>query len=496
MWPVSKIVVCLLATILLMVPVSAMATTNSPSVLLQMTVFPDGSVTFAINENQTSTSSNLTIPAGDLKAQLRVSGGIIASEVNGTFTLPPSLEKQFPYNMTSSISSKGSYAQGAWRGDVVVQAVPGFSSPFASFLLDYYADKSTIMVNGNSTLQYGTYLIGSTPLDLNASSVAKLIGYLEAQYVNQPYLNSELGTLPVKNLTVSSVSLTAQYGSSSAQVSWAMTMKGNVSALPLDLSYLEFGCPQSTQCSQYSHYVSSFGSENSTLIDSSYTAAYSGGILGFSSTSRAKATLDFGKVVKMISQTESQSGVPAYVIHFLNTTTFNITDFSAILKTSQLANGSSVVSLEGEGLTIRPTTTSINSTVFTEAPLFKFLGNSSAGASAYPGILRIVGGTDAGGTVRILVPKDVPAPSSTTSDSATWDSVNFNSLASIQFMITHPSSSSGGGGVPEFPGQLLAVAVFSLMVAATYMLVSKRLGTPSRTNPQGAAKSPGWAVRL
>jgi DNA-binding beta-propeller fold protein YncE len=42
------------------------------------------------------------------------------------------------------------------------------------------------------------------------------------------------------------------------------------------------------------------------------------------------------------------------------------------------------------------------------------------------------------------------------------------------------TSASGSGGVPEFPYQLVAAAAFTLLLAASYLLVRRRTSNPGQ----------------
>jgi hypothetical protein len=65
----------------------------------------------------------------------------------------------------------------------------------------------------------------------------------------------------------------------------------------------------------------------------------------------------------------------------------------------------------------------------------------------------------------------------TTSSPASTQSASTTSQNSVQ---TTTSSSSSGGGVPVFPYQFAIAAVFTLLLAASYLLVRRRTALSGR----------------
>jgi hypothetical protein len=200
-----------------------------------LTVYADGSVGITYSTNETGTAAPGTIPNATSQASFSTSNGQTTVTVNGSGTVPPSQLDQAPYNYSSSISLSGSYSGGISEGSAVIHAVPGISSPFASILLNYRGTDETLSVTGNTTLQYGTYASGTSQTVLNASSISSYLAMAQKEGLNSTYLNERLEQISYGNLSVTSLSINATYGSSSAVIFGDLQMNGNLTLLPFFL---------------------------------------------------------------------------------------------------------------------------------------------------------------------------------------------------------------------------------------------------------------------
>jgi hypothetical protein len=446
---------------------SAAAATPEP-VSVQMTVFPDGSATFGATGNLSYPGSPGTVPAADLRFQVSTSGGTTTDILNATVSVPAGLLNEPPYNSTSSISATGSYSAGVSKGELVVHAVPGVDAPFNALLLNYYGNSSAISVSGNVTLQYGTYGSGFSQTTVNRSAIATDLAMLQGMYLNRSYINDQINSSGFKDLSVTDLSLGVQYGNTTATVSGKLVVKGNMTALPQEILDLEYGCPNSPMCAQYKDLFSSYQSVSMSSVDYKYSLAYSNGLLGLQFSGHAPAGISIDKALKADAKLLKETGAPASMYQFLNSTTFDFSELSGRLSVSQQANGTATTQFQVEGLTVRPSVRISNST-FTESALFNLLGNDTLFQR-----FTVIGGANSTGTVRVVVPAGVPTPKNTTANSATWVSVAATSLAPLQFVITHPTPASGGGGIPEFPAQLLLGGVVAMIIVVSYIAVRRR----------------------
>lgn len=450
----------------------------SQSLLLRMTVYPDGSVGVFLGANASGWAPPGTLPSADVKVGVTTSGGITTEETNGSLYIPPSLRNQLPFNLSLTASASGTYSGGVSKGSVVVQAVPGFSTPFTSVLLNYNSTRSSITVTGNATVEYGTYKFGGTTVQINSTSVAGYLDTVQKGGINATHLNSLLEMLPVKNLTVTSLSLEANYRSSSATVFGVFRLEGNITALPLDFVYLELGCPSSPSCSQFSS-LSSENTLNSNLIDSSYQVSYSAGLLGFKSTAHAKQNMNADELLKLLAKTEKANGAPPSVYEFLNSTKIDVSNFNVAFSLTQQAEGSYALTSRVSGVTVTPAVV-FQGNEFNEFALFGLFGQQT-----FPGNLTIVGGSTATSHVNIKIPAGTPAPLTSSNNSATWKSVQVGRLAGVEFFVVAGGAGAPGSGSSGFASSTvlyIAAGVASaavVAIAAVLLLRGRHPASPA-----------------
>jgi hypothetical protein len=489
----------------LAVPIAPLALGQGSDSTLILTVFPDGSVSAGLVGTSVTTP---TSPMGsfDFKAGITTSGSQSTIVVNGSESLPPGYANQYPYNTTNSVSVTGSFIGGVSKGSVSVQAVPGLDSPFSSFKLNYVGTSTSITAEGNTTVQYGTYASGGSTLEINASSIATYISNAESNGLNQSALNKELAQYP-GNFTVQSFSITPNYGADSALVSGQFVLNGNISEIP----YL------------YANYITSLAGVNASYTpppsatlplqayndiltsfqDYSYSVAYASGVIGFSATVHAAANLNIDQAMVPLADYAALNASTAAQAQFINTTKVDVSGFHLDASGSDQPDGTFVSTVSAHGFTIRPAV-SMSGGAFTESGLFNFLGYGSTS----PANVTIIGGSSPVGSVALSIPSSVPAPTSTTSNSATWTDVSLSALAAVGFTggsqstttttsgsssattsgpgtsssqsgstttsgTTSTPSSSSGGGVPEYPYTVPAVILFTLFVVGSYLLLRK-----------------------
>jgi hypothetical protein len=213
-------------------PLTSVAQTTSSS-SLTFTVNPDGSVIAALSLAESSMQQPGTQPNASLQARASTSGGRTTIKIDGTMSLPAATLNQEPYNYSNSVSVSGSYSNNISRGSIIVQAVPGISSPLTTFKLNYHGNSSSITLSGNVTLEYGTYGSGSSRVVLNASSINYYLTMLQQKGINASSLNKELANLPYGPFSVTVLTLSAVPGANTAMVSGYLQMSGNMTALPV-----------------------------------------------------------------------------------------------------------------------------------------------------------------------------------------------------------------------------------------------------------------------
>jgi DNA-binding beta-propeller fold protein YncE len=78
------------------------------------------------------------------------------------------------------------------------------------------------------------------------------------------------------------------------------------------------------------------------------------------------------------------------------------------------------------------------------------------------------------GYITVSVISDAASSSATTPSSTTTTATSTGGQSSTTTQAPASSSTTGGGGVPEFPYQFAIATVFTLLLAASYLLVRRR----------------------
>ncbi len=464
-------------------------------------------MTISFNATLTNSTQPGTIPDASLHVSSTTSNGIVSLIVSGSASIPNQYRNQAPYNDTGSVSISGSYSNDVSRGSITLQIVPGISSPYSSFLMNYNGNSNSITATGNTTFQYGTYQGGVT---YDQSTISQLVTHLQNE-INATYLNTFASQVPYAGLSVSQESINANYGSSSALISANIQLSGNISALPAAFITQEY-CPAllSTGGSTYSSSGGSIYSQPqceslfsalsivfSSIKSYSYNLSYSNGIAGFQVSLQAAQNINLTQLTKLLEsmtpQTQSTYGQSTTVPYqLLNSTKFNLSHFKATYSESQQASGEYTVKIATSGLTVYPPITRQGNQINMSSVFEAFNSTSS-----FPGNFTLVGGTDSAGTVHLALPPGAPTPTSSTANSATWSSIQLSQLANVELSSssspqgttgstssTYSSTNGGvttstgtsaskGGGVPEFPFQIVITAVFTLLIVASYLVIRR-----------------------
>ncbi len=174
--------------------------------------------------------------------------------------------------------------------------------------------------------------------------------------------------------------------------------------------------------------------------------------------------------------------IPAPVL-FINSTSVAVSQIST---TSDLDLNASISKTTFQGLVIKPPIVGSN-TNFTIPGLFQ-----TVGAVPQPAVnVTLVGGSNATYSVKVIVPSGMPAPSTTTTNSATWTNVhNATVLSAVRFeLVATPSSFLA---VLLSPPALALEGVAAVGVAAGVLLLlrRRRIGAPTPGPVMGPAPTP------
>jgi len=343
-----------------------------------------------------------------------------------------------------------------------------------------------LTLSGNTTVQYGTYGVGSSPEVINASTISQALTQMQQQGVNSSYIDQLIAQLPYANLTVSKLSLNATYGSGSATIFGGFQVTGNLSTLAPALAsadtckiYAVSGltststsysnttsnsltnsssstsnATSSTTSSSTSTSITTSSTSNqkqcipiysayavifSSYQSYSYNMTYSNGLTGFEATLQSSQNLGITKADQTLQSMEPNQTIISSETQFLNQTKVDLSGFQLQFSEVQQANGNYTTSYEFDNLTMYPPIVR-NGNEFNMSALFNFLSEGSN--STIPGSVTIKGGSDSAGSVSLIIPSGVPVPTSKTTDSATWSSVPFSSLASVEFSVSQATSTA------------------------------------------------------
>ena len=231
-----------------------------------------------------------------------------------------------------------------------------------------------------------------------------------------------------------------------------------------------------------------YSTVTSSIHEYTYTMTYASGIMAFSERLVAAENLNLNQAGKLFASYAAGQGAPPSQVEFLNTTRVDISGFSADVNEAQKPSGEYDMSISVSGLTIYPHVVKIGG-MLNESSLFNFLGGSQANVT-------VAGGTNADGSVTVVVPAGVSPPTTSTANSKTWNDVNANALAGLEFSVgqastTSSSSStttstsasktssstttSAGGGIPEFPVQFGFALLVTVVIVTAYIAARRGL---------------------
>ena len=169
---------------------------------------------------------------------------------------------------------------------------------------------------------------------------------------------------------------------------------------------------------------------------------------------------------------------------FLDATSITISQMST---TSDLDLSAGTSSISIRGLLLKPPTAGSN-TNFTIPGLFQ-----TVGMTPMPGVnFTLIGGSDATNQVKIVVPANILQPSSTTSNSATWTSLQDPSmLSAVEFQVQPLPNSFLAFLVSPVGIAIEAIVAIAVVAAVVLYVAKRRAAKSSMPMTSGPTTSPG-----
>ncbi len=412
---------------------------DSPSSSIIMTIYPNTSVGLAVN----ASFSEILPPGSEPNSTLIATASTSANNVttlslSGTESLSQSELSQAPYNYSEASSVTGSYSSttGVAQGTINIHAVPGLYSPLSSFNLNYNGNSSAITLSGSSTIEFGNY----SGVVLNQSSIAGYITQVKSEGFNSTGLDSYFSMLPYANMQVTTLSLAETNSSHSATtVKLDLTVTGNITALPAVMATYYY-----CSTSPYGHEMSntSFPSQCQTEFTAftdffssvqsyTYTSSYSNGLGGFTSQIVGANQFNLSEVQKLLGSQYAPSPAQSQLI---NETSVSWSGFKESLSAMENQFGNYSLSESISGVTAYPVVTQTDS-----AWNMSYIFDNATGLQS---TVTLVGGSSSQGTVNLIIPSSVPAPTVSSPTYAEWNSVMLSQLAPIEFSVGPLLSSS------------------------------------------------------
>lgn len=447
---------------------------GSTSENMNISIAPDGSLTFSGTETMTNYSTPGTQPSYQFTGNVTTSDGGSTAEASLTLSLPSSY-----LNLTSGVSEtitgSGSYSNGNAQGTITVHAAAGVSSPTSDLSLQYSGGSSSATATGSVTLNYGTYTYGGSPFVLTQQNVSDYLSLVESQGLNITTLNQAFASPPYAQagIQATTFTITPDYSNpNQAVVSIDLALTGNFSALPA--AFAASSCQGSTNA--FCIPEATLGETIfATVTSYQYSFGYSTSGLTAQMTMSGPVNFNMDHLLQQDVAASSGNLTEAQA-EFLNTTTVEVPNLRVASSSSQAQSGLVTSQFTFSGLTLHPQV-SISNGQLSESGFFDAVG---------PNPVNLTITTTGGATLNI--PAGVPSPTSGTSTSASWSNVQGSALAPLiisgastsasatktSSTGTSPTSSSGGGGIPEFPFQFVALSVLTAAVLVAYAAMRRR----------------------
>lgn len=379
----------------------------------------------------------------------------------------------------------GSFTSTAEVGATVVTCNP--QVPAACVVALENPGSSSTAVGGCTIQdQYGNSTVGTVfPNDptVPAGGSVQVACTLPPTTSAGPTGSPALGTIDLSN--GASVPFFGTWNSSAVVSTSTTTSAGTSTSAGSTTTNMSLSLPQS-----YLDLFSVFSNVTSSLQGYTYTMSYASGIWEASETLQYAQNLNLDQAMPLFAQYAANQSAPSYITQFLNSTRIDISSFSTNMSEIQNASGEFDTNISVADVTIYPQIVKSGG-MFNESGLFRALGTVLTNVT-------VAGGTNADGSVSIVVPAGVPSPTSSTADSKTWTDTNMSLLAGLEFSVgqasttsttsaastaattshsttTSSTSTTGGGGIPEFSVLLSVALLVAVIIAASYVISRRRV---------------------
>ncbi len=408
------------------------------------------------------------------------------------YQLPQQLVVRTPLSNVTSISLTAMRNGWTSQASLRIDTSPTVFLPADDISLDYYSDLTRVQVNASAKLFFFTTFSGTS------------LWYLTNQTAFQSKWDSTFANATWTSMIIDRVQNSTRHLASVTTFSGTMT--SDSSSARVSLTFEARTTPPLTDfVGVVEQLLSSMGSSIPMGLDSiirsaltlttggSSTLTYTGATRTVVSESTTTYVVDLDSQVNrlkdqffqlLLSALPAGTPIPPQVL-FINSTSVAISKVSA---TSDLDLSSLTSKVTLQGLFLKPPTVGSN-TNFTIPGLFQTIGTLPS-----PGTnLTLAGGSNATYSVRVIVPLGVPAPSSTTTSSATWMNLrDVSALSQVRFSVE---------SLPASLADLLlspaAIAIESVAVAAAAAVVlflrRRRVASPlpvPSTEPGPAPTAP------
>lgn len=376
------------------------------------------------------------------------------------------------------------------------------------------SSQGSLTFSATLPIEQVTYLFSTSPTQINANLTAQLA--FSSTYANTPvanqsaFSNAWLRTFGNQSYMDTVVS---QIQNSTLQILSVKNLNGTIttsSASGATVFVKFIAIPGGSAASFLAAFENLLNplTKNPTALDNLIQSAlnlvtgqtvsltYSGTtkIVSFKSTTTFVSNLDAQiDMIKnqYLQQILNKTGPNPPQDTFLNSTSVTLSHSSM---TSDIDLNSGTYSSTLSGTMINPKVNATSNSNFTIPGMFKTVGSSQPHGSGLN--ITLIGGSDSSNIVKVVVPTGPTQiqPTSTTSNSATWENVqNASELANVRFEV-QPAPFSIIGFLTSTTGFILEGVIAAAIIAAIALYARKRRSRMSTTlSAPGPTPSPGFS---
>ncbi len=469
---------------------------------LFLTVNPDKSV--VIGSNMTIYSSSFQnaalFPPGyavQSTSSFAQQSNAVVETTNVQYLIPSKLNQNLS-RVINSISFSGSQTGLSGQGSLKISTTT--LSPVENINVTYTTTSSQVMLNATALVQFSSSLYAGTIFTDYTTFNANWTATFGSSSWRDPIVSQiENSTGHLLHVTAFNGTFTPapDFKTGIVKIGFVGVASGASSFIDALVNLLN-ALPPTLQSGLINIIQSVVNLQTGETVTMTYTGT--SGIVTYTSTTNYVSSLDSqlnqikGQFFQLLFNTDAALASNPNV-SFLNATSITVSKIST--KTSIDPN-TGMVNTSLSGLIINPQVPpSSTSTNFTIPGFFRLLGSLPLSA---PGVnITITGGSDSDNQVKIVVPAGTTPPSSTTSDSATWNNVmNASELQNVEFQL-QPLPFSVLGFLTSTPGFILEAVIAAAIIAAIALYARRRRTRMSQPlTPMGPtappAPSPGPAT--